>query len=79
MKIFLNIYFIDLIFLVLQLSNVQAQQQQHPQTITLPAGTFQFAGNGQQIVQLATPTKSQSSQQQNGTVIMVKNFFFLKL
>jgi hypothetical protein len=61
-------------FLVLQLSNVQSAQQ--PQTITIPAGAFQLAGNGQQILQLSTPTKSQTSTQQNGTVIMVKNFVF---
>lgn len=56
--------------LVLQLSNIQAAQQQ-PQTITIPAGALQLGGNGQQIVQLATPTKMQSSSQ-NGSVIMVK-------
>ena len=57
-------------YLVLQLSSLQATQQ--PQTITIPAGALQFAGNGQQIVQLSTPTKTQSSTQQNGTVIMVR-------
>lgn len=59
-------------WIVLQLSNVQTSQQ--PQTITIPAGALQLAGNGQQIVQLATPTKSQAASQQNGTVIMVKIF-----
>ncbi len=56
--------------LVLQLSNVQSTQQQ-PQTITIPAGALQLGGNGQQIVQLSTPTKMQSSSQ-NGQVIMVR-------
>jgi len=54
---------------ILQLSNVQTSQQ--PQTITIPAGTFQLSGNGQQIVQLGTPNKTQTSTQQNGTVIMM--------
>jgi hypothetical protein len=54
------------------LNNVQSSQQ--PQTITIPAGALQLGGNGQQIVQLATPTKTQTTNQQNGTVIMVKNF-----
>jgi hypothetical protein len=58
-------------FLVLQLSNVQTSQQ--PQTITIPAGALQLAGNGQHIVQLSTPNKTQGTAQQNGTVIMVKN------
>lgn len=53
---------------ILQLSNVQTAQQ--PQTITIPAGALQLAGNGQQIVQLATPTKMQSTNQ-NGSVIMM--------
>ena len=69
------IYWFILIFLyllVLQLSNVQAAQQ--PQTITIPAGALQLAGNGQQIVQLSTPTKPQATTQQNGTVIMVNKF-----
>ena len=61
-------------FLVLQLSNVQTTQQ--PQTITIPAGALQLAGNGQQIVQLSTSTKGQTSSQQNGTVIMVKYLYF---
>jgi len=60
------------LLLVLQLNNVQSSQQ--PQTITIPAGALQLGGNGQQIVQLATPTKTQTTNQQNGTVIMVKNF-----
>jgi hypothetical protein len=69
----LNIYLIySIFFLVLQLSNVQTTQQ--PQTITIPAGALQLAGNGQQIVQLATPTKTQATSQ-NGTVIMVKDLF----
>jgi nuclear transcription factor Y alpha len=59
--------------LVLQLSNLQTAQQ--PQTITIPAGALQLGGNGQQIVQLSTPTKMQTSSQ-NGSVIMVK-FDFL--
>ncbi len=59
------------LFLVLQLSNLQTTQQ--PQTITIPAGALQLAGNGQQILQLSTPTKAQTTTQQNGTVIMVKN------
>jgi hypothetical protein len=67
---------IVIIFLVLQLSNVQTAQQ--PQTITIPAGALQFSGNGQQIVQLSTPTKSQTATSQNGTVIMVKNLFEIK-
>jgi hypothetical protein len=50
------------------LSNIQTAQQ--PQTITIPAGALQLGGNGQQIVQLSTPTKMQSSTQ-NGSVIMV--------
>ena len=54
---------------VLQLSNVQTSQQ--PQTITIPAGALQLGANGQQIVQLATPTKM-SPTNQNGSVIMVK-------
>jgi hypothetical protein len=69
--------FTDFYFLVLQLSNLQTSQQ--PQTITIPAGALQLGGNGQQIVQLSTPTKMQSSSQ-NGSVIMVKFhllFFFL--
>lgn len=53
---------------ILQLSNVQAAQQ--PQTITIPASALQLAGNGQQIVQLTTPTKMQSTNQ-NGSVIMM--------
>ncbi|CAF2467002.1 unnamed protein product [Rotaria sp. Silwood2] len=53
---------------ILQLSSVQTTQQ--PQTITIPAGALQLGGNGQQIVQLSTPTKTQSSAQ-NGTVIMM--------
>jgi len=53
---------------ILQLSNVQTAQQ--PQTITIPAGALQLGGNGQQIVQLATPTKMQTSSQ-NGSVIMM--------
>jgi len=53
---------------ILQLSNLQTTQQ--PQTITIPAGALQLAGNGQQIVQLSTPTKTQTTQQ-NGTVIMM--------
>ncbi|CAF0898961.1 unnamed protein product [Adineta ricciae] len=53
---------------ILQLSNVQTAQQ--PQTITIPAGALQLGGNGQQIVQLATPTKMQNSSQ-NGSVIMM--------
>jgi hypothetical protein len=58
-------------FLVLQLSNVQSSQQ--PQTITIPAGSLQLGGSGQQIVQLSTPNKMQTtSSQQNGTVIMVR-------
>jgi len=52
---------------ILQLSNIQTTQ---PQTITIPAGALQLAGNGQQIVQLSTPTKTQTTQQ-NGTVIMM--------
>lgn len=58
--------------LVLQLSNVQTTQQ--PQTIAIPAGALQIGSNGQQIVQLATPTKTQAAttaNPQNGTVIMV--------
>jgi hypothetical protein len=55
--------------LVLQLSNLQTAQQ--PQTITIPAGALQLGGNGQQILQLSTPTKMQTSSQ-NGSVIMVK-------
>lgn len=51
------------------MSNIQPAQQQS-QTITIPAGALQLGGNGQQIVQLATPTKMQSSSQ-NGSVIMV--------
>jgi len=54
---------------ILQLSNLQTTQQ--PQTITIPAGALQLAGNGQQIVQLSTPNKAQTSTQQNGTVIMM--------
>jgi len=54
---------------ILQLSNLQSAQQQ-PQTITIPAGALQLGGNGQQIVQLSTPTKMQTSQQ-NGSVIMM--------
>jgi nuclear transcription factor Y alpha len=54
---------------ILQLNNVQSSQQ--PQTITIPAGALQLGGNGQQIVQLATPTKTQTTNQQNGTVIMM--------
>lgn len=53
---------------ILQLSNLQTAQQ--PQTITIPAGALQLGGNGQQIVQLATPTKMQPSSQ-NGQVIMM--------
>lgn len=53
---------------ILQLSSVQTAQQ--PQTITIPAGALQLGGNGQQIVQLATPTKTQTNTQ-NGTVIMM--------
>jgi len=53
---------------ILQLSNLQTTQQ--PQTITIPAGALQLAGNGQQIVQLSTPTKTQTTTQ-NGTVIMM--------
>ncbi|CAF4200277.1 unnamed protein product, partial [Rotaria sp. Silwood2] len=49
-------------------NSVQTTQQ--PQTITIPAGALQLGGNGQQIVQLSTPTKTQSSAQ-NGTVIMM--------
>ncbi|CAF0735918.1 unnamed protein product [Rotaria sp. Silwood1] len=52
---------------ILQLSSVQTQQ---PQTITIPAGALQLGGNGQQIVQLTTPTKTQNAPQ-NGTVIMM--------
>lgn len=65
----LNINRCFIYFLVLQLSSVQATQQ--PQTITIPAGALQLGGNGQQIVQLTTPTKTQTTSQ-NGTVIMVK-------
>ncbi|CAF0908082.1 unnamed protein product [Adineta ricciae] len=57
---------------ILQLSNVQTTQQ--PQTITIPAGALQLGGNGQQIVQLATPTKTQTAttaNSQNGTIIMM--------
>lgn len=58
---------------ILQLSNVQPAQQ--TSTITIPAGALQLAGNGQQIVQLTTPTKMQTTsapaQTQNGTVIMM--------
>jgi nuclear transcription factor Y alpha len=54
---------------ILQLSNIQSAQQQ-PQTITIPAGALQLGGNGQQIVQLSTPTKMQTSSQ-NGSVIMM--------
>lgn len=54
---------------ILQLSNVQTSQQ--PQTITIPAGALQLAGNGQHIVQLSTPNKTQATTQQNGTVIMM--------
>ncbi|CAM2703872.1 unnamed protein product [Rotaria socialis] len=53
---------------ILQLSTVQTSSQ--PQTITIPAGALQLGGNGQQIVQLSTPTKNQTTQQ-NGTVIMM--------
>lgn len=53
---------------ILQLSNVQTSQQ--PQTITIPAGALQLGANGQQIVQLATPTKM-SPTNQNGSVIMM--------
>jgi len=53
---------------ILQLSNLQTAQQ--PQTITIPAGALQLGGNGQQIVQLSTPTKMQTSSQ-NGSVIMM--------
>ncbi|CAF0958398.1 unnamed protein product [Rotaria sordida] len=53
---------------ILQLSSVQTSQQ--PQTITIPAGALQLGGNGQQIVQLSTPTKTQGTPQ-NGTVIMM--------
>ncbi|CAF1385908.1 unnamed protein product [Rotaria magnacalcarata] len=53
---------------ILQISNVQSSQQ--PQSITIPAGALQLTGNGQQIVQLATPTKMQTSTQ-NGSVIMM--------
>jgi hypothetical protein len=69
--IYFNPNFVFLYLLVLQLSNVQTTQQ--PQTITIPAGALQLAGNGQQIVQLSTPTKQQTTNQQNGTVIMVIN------
>lgn len=58
---------------ILQLSNVQPAQQ--TSTITIPAGALQLAGNGQQIVQLTTPTKMQTTATpattQNGTVIMM--------
>lgn len=58
---------------LLQLSNIQPAQQ--TSTITIPAGALQLAGNGQQIVQLTTPTKMQTTasqaQTQNGTVIMM--------
>lgn len=57
---------------ILQLSNIQTTQQ--PQTITIPTSALQLAGNGQQIVQLATPTKMQAATTaptQNGTVIMM--------
>jgi len=58
---------------ILQLSGLQSAQQ--PQTITIPAGAFQLGGGGQQIVQLSTPTKMQTTnttnQSQNGTVIMM--------
>ncbi|CAF4035404.1 unnamed protein product [Rotaria magnacalcarata] len=57
---------------ILQISNVQSSQQ--PQSITIPAGALQLTGNGQQIVQLATPTKMQTSTQ-NGSVIMVRFYF----
>ncbi|UJR33711.1 hypothetical protein I4U23_021140 [Adineta vaga] len=57
---------------ILQLNNLQTTQQ--PQTITIPAGALQLGGNGQQIVQLSTPTKTQTAttaNSQNGTVIMM--------
>ncbi|CAF0863863.1 unnamed protein product [Didymodactylos carnosus] len=60
---------------ILQVSGVQSSQQ--PQTITIPAGALQLGGNNQ-ILQLAsTPSKMQtatatnSTLQQNGTVIMM--------
>lgn len=53
---------------ILQLSNVQPSQQ--AQTITIPAGALQLGANGQQIVQLATPTKMSPSNS-NGSVIMM--------
>ena len=64
-----DIFIIYFCFLVLQLSNLQSAQQ--PQTITIPAGALQLGGNGQQILQLGTPTKMQTSSQ-NGSVIMVR-------
>jgi len=55
---------------ILQLSNVQTAQQ--PQTITIPAGALQLGGNAQQLLQLTTPTKMQTTTaSQNGTVIMM--------
>ncbi|CAF1556289.1 unnamed protein product, partial [Adineta steineri] len=55
---------------ILQLSNLQTTQQ--PQTITIPASALQLGSNGQQLIQLSTPTKNQTTtNQQNGTVIMM--------
>lgn len=54
---------------LLQLNNVQTAQQPH--TITIPAGALQLGGNGQQIIQLAAPNKTQTTASQNGTVIMM--------
>lgn len=67
------VFFLLILRIVLQLSNIQTTQQ--PQTITIPTSALQLAGNGQQIVQLATPTKMQAATTaptQNGTVIMVE-------
>ncbi|CAF3697886.1 unnamed protein product [Rotaria sordida] len=50
---------------ILQLSNLQPSQQ----TITIPASALQLTGNQQQILQIGTPTKTQSSS--NGSLIMM--------
>ncbi|CAF3697772.1 unnamed protein product [Rotaria sp. Silwood1] len=52
----------------LQISNLQTSQQ--AQTITIPASALQLTSNGQQILQLSTPTKMQSTSS-NGSLIMM--------
>ncbi|CAF3628953.1 unnamed protein product [Rotaria sp. Silwood1] len=58
-------------FNFLQISNLQTSQQ--AQTITIPASALQLTSNGQQILQLSTPTKMQSTSSNGSLIMMVPN------